>query len=87
MASNRPLTEIVVDLKLWARMFDMTIVPEQFEPGCIEHIAIIDAVATHDRGQARDAIAYRQCARFRYQAFAVLLMSYSQITFYRLALR
>jgi DNA-binding GntR family transcriptional regulator len=56
MASNRVLTGIIVDLKLRTRMFDMAVVPDRFEPGCIEHIAIIDAISAHDRERAREAM-------------------------------
>lgn len=42
------LREMVAMLKLKTRMFDNGSIPERFEPGCAEHLAIIDAILARD---------------------------------------
>ncbi len=42
------LRELVATMKVKTRMFDNGSIPERFEPGCHEHIAIIDAILARD---------------------------------------
>jgi len=46
------LRELVGTLKVKTRMFDNGSIPERFEPGCHEHIAIIDAILARDPARA-----------------------------------
>lgn len=46
------LRELVATLKLRTRMFDKGSIPERFEPGCHEHLAIIDAILERDPARA-----------------------------------
>ena len=46
------LSELVETLKTKTRMFDKGSIPERFEPGCREHIEIIDAVLARDGERA-----------------------------------
>lgn len=46
------LTELVETLKLKTRMFDKGSIPERFEPGCREHLEIIDALLARDPDRA-----------------------------------
>lgn len=48
------LRELVSMLKLKTRMFDKGSIPERFEPGCEEHIAIIDAILARDPARAEE---------------------------------
>lgn len=46
------LRELVAMLKLKTRMFDKGSIPERFEPGCREHLALIDAILARDPAEA-----------------------------------
>lgn len=48
MAGSRLLIELIEGLKVKTRMYDQGSIPERFEPGCHEHIAIIDAILAQD---------------------------------------
>lgn len=50
------LTELVVGLKQKTRVFDKGSIPERFEPGCHEHIALIDAILSRDPEAAEKAM-------------------------------
>ncbi|MFO7758983.1 MAG: GntR family transcriptional regulator [Roseovarius sp.] len=56
MAGSRLLTELIEDLKIKTRMYDQGFIPERFEPGCHEHLAIIDAIVAHDPAEAANAM-------------------------------
>jgi DNA-binding GntR family transcriptional regulator len=55
-AGSNLLTELVKGLKLKTRMFDKGSIPERFEPGCHEHIEIIDAILARDPDRAELAM-------------------------------
>lgn len=55
-AGSALLTELVKGLKLKTRIFDKGSIPERFEPGCHEHIEIIDAILARDPGRAEAAM-------------------------------
>ena len=55
-AGSNLLTEMVKGLKLKTRIFDKGSIPERFEPGCHEHIEIIDAVLARDPDRAEAAM-------------------------------
>lgn len=46
------LRSMVATLKMKTRMFDTGSIPERFEPGCQEHMAIIDAILAEDADAA-----------------------------------
>jgi DNA-binding GntR family transcriptional regulator len=46
------LRDMVAMLKLKTRMFDKGSIPERFEPGCREHLALIDAILARDPTEA-----------------------------------
>lgn len=50
------LHEMVLGLKLKTRIYDKGTIPERFEPGCREHIAIIDAILARDPDRAEGAM-------------------------------
>jgi DNA-binding GntR family transcriptional regulator len=56
MAGSRLMAEMVANLRLRTRVFDKRVVPERFEPGCREHVAVIDAVVRGDRPGAETAM-------------------------------
>lgn len=47
-SGSQLLRELVGSLKVKTRMFDNGSIPERFEPGCHEHVAIIDAILARD---------------------------------------
>ena len=55
-AGSNLLTELVKGLKLKTRIFDKGSIPERFEPGCHEHIAIIDAILARNPDRAEAAM-------------------------------
>lgn len=55
-AGSNLLTELVKGLKLKTRIFDKGSIPERFEPGCNEHIEIIDAILARDPDRAEAAM-------------------------------
>ncbi len=55
-AGSNLLTELVKGLKLKTRIFDKGSIPERFEPGCHEHIEIIDAILARDPDRAEAAM-------------------------------
>ncbi|GGH19102.1 GntR family transcriptional regulator [Alsobacter metallidurans] len=56
LAGSRLLAELIEDLRKKTRIFDMGRVPERFEPGVREHLAIIDAITARDASRAQDAM-------------------------------
>ncbi|MGI3211424.1 GntR family transcriptional regulator [Roseovarius tibetensis] len=56
MAGSRLLIDLIEGLKIKTRMYDQGSIPERFEPGCHEHLAIIDAILARDATQAADAM-------------------------------
>lgn len=55
-AGSTLLTDLIRGLKLKTRIFDKGSIPERFEPGCHEHIEIIDAILARDPGRAETAM-------------------------------
>ncbi|MDP3265049.1 MAG: GntR family transcriptional regulator [Tabrizicola sp.] len=55
-AGSALLVTLVQSLKLKTRMFDKGSIPERFEPGCNEHIEIIDAILARDPDRAEAAM-------------------------------
>lgn len=55
-AGSALLTELIKGLKLKTRIFDKGSIPERFEPGCHEHIEIIDAILARDPARAESAM-------------------------------
>jgi DNA-binding GntR family transcriptional regulator len=51
-SGSQLLRALVGSLKVKTRMFDKGSIPERFEPGCHEHIAIIDAILARDPARA-----------------------------------
>lgn len=56
LAGSRLLTGLVRNLKTKTRIFDKGSIPSRFEPGCREHIEIIDAVLARDPDRAERAM-------------------------------
>ncbi|MCA1777253.1 MAG: GntR family transcriptional regulator [Loktanella sp.] len=56
MAGSRLLIELIGGLKIKTRMYDQGFIPERFEPGCHEHLAIVDAILARDPSEAADAM-------------------------------
>lgn len=56
MAGSGLMTEMIGGLKTKTRIFDQGFIPERFEPGCREHLAIIDAVVARDPSAATEAM-------------------------------
>jgi DNA-binding GntR family transcriptional regulator len=52
------LSELVETLKMKTRMFDKGSIPERFEPGCREHVEIIDALLAGDGEAAATAMRH-----------------------------
>ena len=50
------LVSLVKSLKLKTRIFDKGSIPERFEPGCHEHIEIIDAILARNSDRAEAAM-------------------------------
>jgi DNA-binding GntR family transcriptional regulator len=56
LSGSNLLAQYVHDLRMRTKVFDKGRLPERFVPGCHEHIAIIDAVLTHDAQAAEMAM-------------------------------
>jgi DNA-binding GntR family transcriptional regulator len=56
MAGSSLLTNLIEGLKTKTRIYDQGSIPDRFEPGCHEHIAIIDAVIARDPEAASEAM-------------------------------
>lgn len=56
IAGSRLLKELIEAMKVKTRMYGQGSIPERFEPGCHEHIAIIDAIVAQEPDQASDAM-------------------------------
>lgn len=56
MAGSRLLIDLIEGLKIKTRMYDQGSIPERFEPGCHEHLAIIDTILARDATYAADAM-------------------------------
>ncbi|GAB1477818.1 GntR family transcriptional regulator [Paracoccaceae bacterium] len=55
-ADSALLTELIKGLKLKTRIFGQGSIPERFEPGCHEHIEIIEAILARDPARAEVAM-------------------------------
>ena len=55
-SGNQMLARTIRDLRIKARCFDQNGAPERFEPGCREHIAILQAIVERDPEAARKAM-------------------------------
>lgn len=56
MAGSQLLTELIEGLKTKTLMYDQGSIPDRFEPGCHEHLAIIDAVMDRSADRALTAV-------------------------------
>jgi DNA-binding GntR family transcriptional regulator len=56
LAGSRLLAELIQDLRLKTRIFDMGRVPERFRPGTLEHLEIIDGILARDPARAHEAM-------------------------------
>jgi len=56
MAGSRLLVELIDGLKTRTRMYDQGSIPDRFEPGCLEHLAIIDAIVARSPDEASAAM-------------------------------
>ena len=56
-SGNRMMATMVRDLRRKTRIFNFKRMPERFEPGCQEHLAIIDAIMRGDEVAARAAMS------------------------------
>jgi DNA-binding GntR family transcriptional regulator len=56
LAGSRLLADLVQGLRQRTKIFDMGQVPERFEPGIAEHLAILDAVLARDPEGAKAAM-------------------------------
>lgn len=56
MAGSSLLTTLIEGLKTKTRIYDQGSIPDRFEPGCHEHIAVIDAVIARDPEAASEAM-------------------------------
>lgn len=52
LAGSQLLSDLIRGLKVRTRMFDQGSIPDRFEPGCREHLAIIDAIIAGDADHA-----------------------------------
>ncbi len=55
-AGNATLADMIVSLRRKTRMFNLKRMPDRFDAGTEEHLAIIDALERHDERQARRAM-------------------------------
>ncbi|MBS7707585.1 GntR family transcriptional regulator [Chelatococcus asaccharovorans] len=55
-AGNRLIVRLVTDLRQRTRMFGLTRIPRRFEPGKLEHLAILDAIEAGDGAAAKAAM-------------------------------
>lgn len=55
-AGNALLTKMTLELRLKARMFNLTHMPERFRDGHVEHLKVAGAIRTGDREAARAAM-------------------------------
>ena len=56
MAGSKLLVELIEGLKTKTLMYDQGSIPDRFEPGCHEHLAIIDAVMDKSADRASAAM-------------------------------
>lgn len=56
IAGSRLLMELIQNLRLKTRMFDQGSIPARFEPGCHEHVEIIDAILAREPERAEMAM-------------------------------
>lgn len=55
-SGNQLMMQTIHDLRIKARCFDQNGAPERFAPGCLEHIAILQAVVDRNPEAARSAM-------------------------------
>jgi len=51
------LIDLIADLRRRTHMFDLRRVPNRFHASCVEHLALVDAVARGDGAEARNIIS------------------------------
>jgi len=56
LAGSKLLAELIESLKTKTRMYDQGSLPDRFEPGCHEHLAIIDAIVAQSAEEASAAM-------------------------------
>ncbi len=56
-SGNRVLAETIAGLRRRTHIFDIARLPDRLQPGCVEHLAIIDALSDGDEFTVRRAIA------------------------------
>jgi len=56
LAGSQLLLEMIENLKMKTRIFDQGSIPARFEPGCHEHLRIIDAIVAGDSDAASEAM-------------------------------
>lgn len=56
-SGNHTMATMIRDLRRKTRIFNFTRMPERFEPGCREHLTIIDAIMSGDEAGAREAMS------------------------------
>jgi len=56
LAGSKLLAELIESLKTKTRMYDQGSLPDRFEPGCHEHLAIIDAIVAQSPEEASAAM-------------------------------
>ena len=56
-AAVRVLIDLIADLRRRTHMFDLRRVPTRFHASCVEHLALVDAVARGDGAEARNIIS------------------------------
>jgi DNA-binding GntR family transcriptional regulator len=56
MARSQILQDMIANLRLRTRVFDKAMLPDRFEPGCREHLEILDAVIHGDPDRAEVAM-------------------------------
>jgi DNA-binding GntR family transcriptional regulator len=55
-SGNNLLVDMIGDLRRRTHMFDLRRIPTRFHASCIEHLALIDAVARGDAAEARNIV-------------------------------
>lgn len=56
LAGSKLLCELIEGLKNKTRMFDQGSIPDRLKPGCLEHLEIIDAIASQNPDAAAAAM-------------------------------
>lgn len=56
MSGSQLLVEMIRDLRLKTRFFNMKRIPERFRPGCQEHLVLLDAIESGDSAASQEAM-------------------------------